>query len=209
MPYFKLRGCQVSQGNLKLGRDTLIINMGSAKDCPSKRLGFCKLGLQCYAHKAEVLYKNVEPYRNRQAAYWVTRNAGAIASDLIDIINKLNKKSRVIKYIRFNESGDFYHQKDVQKLDKLASYVFAATGVIFYGYTARKDLDFTGLCFHVKGSSNDAGNNGRTIARHPDKLDGQSAYIEAGTQFARCPGDCRTCNLCKVRNGINIVFPLH
>ena len=207
MPYFKKEGCEVSQGNLKLGKDTLIFNMGSAAECPSKKLGLCKLGLKCYAHKAEVVYPGCLPYRVRQAEYWKVTPAKRIASALISIIKG---RKAGIKFIRFNEAGDFYKQADITKLARVAEMVKAETGVVTYGYTARKDLNFGKVTsFLVKGSSNNSGNNGRTIARHADKLNGQKDYTEDGVYYVRCPGDCRTCSLCKVKNNVNIVFPLH
>ena len=214
MPYFKSNGCEVSQGNSKIGTDTIIFNMGSATHCPSRAKGLCKLGRRCYALKAEILYDNTLPYRDRQADYWLNNPAKRIASALSTIILKLNKKARVIKYIRFNESGDFWSQKDVSKLDKVAGYVRAETGVIVYGYTARKDLNFSKVVsFLVKGSSNNAGNNGRTIARHRqavvNNLEKHGVYFEDDKLFAVCPGDCRACAICKVKNNVNVVFPIH
>jgi len=217
MPYFKSNGCEVSQGNSKIGTDTLILNMGSATRCPSKAKGLCKLGRRCYALKAEIMYDNTLPYRDRQADYWLNTSAKKIASALSTIILKLNKKSRVIDYIRFNESGDFWSQADVSKLDKVAGYVRAETGVVVYGYTARKDLNFSKVTsFLVKGSSNGAGNNGETIARHPQIVHDNSAFLrdrnyynEAGKMYAVCPGNCRICIICKIKNDTNVVFPIH
>ncbi|MCK5666811.1 MAG: hypothetical protein KAI17_25150 [Thiotrichaceae bacterium] len=218
--YFKSNGCEVSQGNSKIGTDTIIINMGSAAACPSAKKGLCKLGLRCYALKAEKIYPSVAPYRDRQASYWLNTSAKKIAASLITIINKRNKNSRVINYLRFNESGDFYSQADITKLARVAAMISASTGVIVYGYTARKDLDFSKIrSFLVKGSSNGAGNNGMTVARLRGKIakqkeeTGKADYHEiiGGTvkRFVVCPGDCRPCQVCKIKNGVNVVFPIH
>ena len=199
------------KGNLKLGTDTLIFNMGTAGDCPSLKNGLCKLGKKCYALKAEKLYGDcVVNYRKRQENYWKNTPAAQICSEAEIVISRMRKKPA---YFRFNESGDFYDQYDVEKLDIIAGYLKKKFGIETYGYTARKDLDFSAVQnFMVKGSSNDAGNNGKTIARHGQKIANQSnkpVYIEAGTVYAVCPGDCRDCKLCKVNNQVNIVFPLH
>jgi len=203
------------KGNSKLGKDTLIFNIGSAGDCPSLKRGFCKLGKNCYAYKAEYRWKPVKPYRDRQAAYWKSTDIGQICMEAENHINRMRKRPA---YFRFNESGDFYGQVDVQKMDVLAGHLKEKFGIKTYGYTARKDLDFSGVKhMMVKGSSNDAGNNGTTIVRHGQKIHKQGNkpswyhlfYKENGKIFAVCPGDCWDCKLCKVQNGLNIVFPLH
>ena len=56
---------KIKYGNLKLGDDTIIFNMGPALTCPSKRLNLCPIynesllvKAKCYAEKAEILYKD-------------------------------------------------------------------------------------------------------------------------------------------------------
>ena len=129
----------MSLGNSKLGTDTLIFNMCSALDCPSRKLGLCQLKnpSHCYARKAEYLYPQVLPYRNRQAKLW----QGSILP-IIDNIRKAIKKYPYIRFFRFNESGDFGNQNEVEKLKCLA---MSFPAIKFYGYTARKDLSFKSL----------------------------------------------------------------
>jgi hypothetical protein len=213
MPYFKKNGLEVSQGNSKIGADTLIFNMGSANSCPSKARGFCKLGAKCYARKPESIYPDCLPYRDRQEIYWLNHSAKEIANALSDIILKRNLKKRVISYVRFNESGDFWSQECVNKLARVAAYVRAETGVFIYGYTARKDLNFGDIVsFSVKGSGHTAGNNGEAIAR-PKKdladLAHKGTYEEKGKKYTVCLADCSACNYCKKQDGRNIVFPIH
>lgn len=47
-----------SYGNRKLPKETLIVNITSAQNCPSDKLGFCKHSKICYAKKCERIYKN-------------------------------------------------------------------------------------------------------------------------------------------------------
>ena len=68
----------IKKGNHKIGKDTLIFNMGPAKTCPSKALGLCQLQdtNKCYAHRAEVQYsKTVLYYRIRQMNLWLAWSA--------------------------------------------------------------------------------------------------------------------------------------
>ena len=66
-----INGFYYTIGNKKIGNDTLIFNMGSATDCPSKKLGLCRHCDKCYALKAERQYPQVRPFRDRQADYWL------------------------------------------------------------------------------------------------------------------------------------------
>ena len=47
-----------SYGNSKLPAETLIVNLTSAQNCPSEKLGFCKCANVCYAKKCERIYKS-------------------------------------------------------------------------------------------------------------------------------------------------------
>ncbi len=95
----------ISNGNKKIGNDTLIFNMNSATDCPSKRLGLCDIeGGKCYAMKAEKQYPAVLPYRRKQQRYWEEYAADEIANELAALIKR---KRSPIKYIRFLGSRRF------------------------------------------------------------------------------------------------------
>ena len=209
MSYYEHNGLKVSKGNLKIGKDTLIFNMGSATDCPSLKLGYCKLGKKCYAYKAENMYPQVKPYRDKQARYWKACFSNDFIVDFGNILKKYPKALKDIKYLRLNESGDFYSQACIDKLSTISSYLKVLFNITTYTYTARKDLDFSKAHFLVKGSSNNAGNNGKCIARPAAKLiSGSNIYYERGKQYELCVGDCRECYLCKRKNNVDIVFKI-
>jgi len=102
-------------GNSKLPTNTAIFNLGTALDCPSKKLGMCKHHKICYARKAGKMYSSVLPYRKRQAGFWQSVSAGAFVKDFSIIIGK---KRKPVEYLRFNESGDLYDQKSLDKMEK-------------------------------------------------------------------------------------------
>ena len=178
---------EISIGNKKLGRDTAIINFTSATDCPSKRLGLCRHCDICYAMKAERQYPAVLPYRRRQALQWQRESLGSIKAGIV--------KHSKVKYIRFSEAGDFKDQNDVNKLAALARIMPDYT---FYGYTARQDLSFKNVPDNVviQGSGFRVHNTFNVIFKPvPSSI--------------TCPGNCRDCNLCKVRKNININVLAH
>lgn len=182
--------------------------MGTAQNCPSKQLGFCKVGERCYARKAEKLYKNVLPYRLRQYNYWTTNGASTIAASFDQILRRIRVK---IRYLRFNEAGDFHAQTCVRKLSLLAEFLKREHNITTYGYTARQDLNFENVHFLVKGSSHESGNNGKTIVLKKDKITDHLSTLTTRERktWKVCPMSCKECDICKVDSKINIIFPLH
>ena len=191
-------------GNKKIGNDTLIINMGRASNCPSWEMGLCRLkelGVKCYALKPEIQYPDVVPsFRDAQFAFWRNSSAQDIANELIASIGRRRLET---KYMRFNESGDFWSQEDVDKLDIVARKLKEVHGVVTYGYTARKDLKFKkNRSFIVRGSGWKIRNaNGET------KVILRGKKIPKG--FKECPGSCVSCMFCKTDKKINVAFRQH
>ena len=184
---------RVSQGNKKVGKDTLILNMCSSTACPSKQAGLCNHPNKCYAMKAERCYPTVLPYRQAQENTWRTYEYRAIADDLVDII----KSKKGIKYLRFSEAGDFSEQYDVDKMYNIARIVKLDTGVHTYGYTARKDLEFRGEDYMtVNGSGFMLDNNFKAV----DKYTGKGEV---------CKMNCRVCDYCKRAGGELIEVKYH
>lgn len=212
--YYCHNSLELSNGNAKVGPDTLIFNMTSATDCPSAKLGLCQLQdcAKCYALKAERLYTGCLPYRRRQAAYWADTHWNVIAKDFIGVLKRFPSLSRV-KYIRFSECGDFRNQNDVYKLNTLAYTVnmHIRKPLIWYGYTARRDLDFSSSRhLLVKGSGHDNGNNGKVIVRKltPAQKKRKTLTLD-GVKHLVCPGKCYGCKICKTRITTPLVIALH
>lgn len=191
----------VKFGNHKIGKDTLIFNMCTSKECPSRKKGLCipvKKGIKCYAEKAEDQYPGTVPaYRLRQKEYWNSTPWNTIVKDIRAVIKRRRNKTR---YFRFNEAGDFTSQRAINKLSKVAEGI-RDLDVITYGNSARADLDFSNAKFLVKGSGHDKGNNGRSeVIRKDEPM--PRGYVE-------CPADCSKCNICKTDSKINIAFRKH
>lgn len=184
----------VSYGNSKLPKSTLIFNLGSATNCPSKKLGLCKVCKACYAMKAERQYPSVLPYRERQAELWKRTDAVDFAYSIV----KINEKKRTkIKHVRFNEAGDFSSQADVDKMSAIAR-ILKKYGIRCYVYTARKDLDFSKRNDNliVNGSGFMVDNAFVAVKEHSDTS-------------LKCIGDCKKCSLCSIPNGFVIEAKIH
>lgn len=189
-------------GNHKLSDDTAIFNMGTAIDCPSRALGLCRTinqGVKCYAEKAEIQYKDpVINARRSQEAEWKSKSGPEL---LEQIARRISARRKETRYLRYNESGDFYEQSDIDKLSFISEGL-KEQGITTYGYTARSDLDFRRARFLCKGSGFSKENlNGSTIVILKDQPVPEG-YIE-------CPGSCKRCNLCKIAVPHNVAFRKH
>lgn len=187
-----------SYGNSKLPKTTAIFNMGPAKTCPSLKLGLCQAMKDgrcvCYNFPAERLYPQVLPYRQRQAKFWIkcVKNWDVewFISELIS-----GRKPSNIKYLRLNESGDFYGQQDVTFAECVAMTLWDRYKIITYGYTARKDLRFDACdhtFFRILGSGFwKSGLYGKFVMfKKKESLNNLGPYDKV------CPGDCKKCSRC-------------
>lgn len=174
-----------SYGNKKLPETTGIFNFTSYKECPSRLLGLCAISMMCYTRKAERLYPQCLPFRTRQKGYWKDVSAENFVADFLACNRIVEQRSgKKVDTLRFSEAGDFPSQEDVNKFTKVAS-ALKKRGVRVYGYTARRDLDFSKLMkvAVVQGSGFMLSNN-FTLVEEPSG------------KHAVCAGDCRICQMC-------------
>lgn len=187
-------GSLLTDGNKKLPNTTAIFNLSSAHHCPSMKLGLCKAALQgasCYALRAETAMRPfVEPYRNRQQAFWYKVTAKEFVSQFI-LINA----TKAIPYtaIRFNEAGDFHNQGCVNKAEEIAM-MLRRFGIRCYCYTSRSDLDFS-KCRHLIVSGSGFVKEGIT---NEFKIIGAKDKVPKG--YGECKGNCRVCRRCLIKN---------
>ena len=180
----KVYGFMVRWGNKKIGKDTFIFNITPATFCRSLELGFCQLPNpnECFAKIAEQMFPQTLPFRARQTLLWDKLKPIQIFGDLMSLA--FNRK---ISYLRFSESGDFRHQNDVDKTSLLGELL--CNSLRMYGYTARRDLDFSGVDDNVVINGSGFMVHNAFIA--VDKIPKNAKYV--------CCGDCSKCNYCKER----------
>ncbi|MCX6224696.1 MAG: hypothetical protein NTV01_08100 [Bacteroidia bacterium] len=162
-----------SFGNLKQDGGTAIFNFCSSANCPSEKLGLCKLPSKCYAKKAERIFPGVTKHRNHQAAFWQMCTPELFIYELRKF--QFNK-------LRLSESGDFISQADISKSSRIAELL----DVPVWTYTARRDLDFSNLPtnFTVTGSGFMLDNLFNVV---PDPT---------GLPGVICKANCRICSFC-------------
>lgn len=138
-----------SIGNAKLSPDTLIINFTSALGCPS--LNDCPITQKaCYAVAGENRLKDVRRKNLLIQNLVLNARANKMIDGLFDIaelyiIEAKEHTKTPIKYIRYNEAGDFIDQALLVKAAEFSQKVRDKYGVISMAYTANKRLDPSAL----------------------------------------------------------------
>lgn len=121
-----------------LGEDTLILNMNHALNCYCSKKGHCNLCDKCYAKKSSNTYINSCLYNIAAEINFIKLPVDKIISDIESVI--LNAKTP-IKFIRFNEAGDFISYKHFKKANKIATYFKNKYNIISYAYTHNIELE--------------------------------------------------------------------
>lgn len=206
-------------GNLKIGKDTLIFNMGSATECASGAKGLCELFLtrDCYALKAEIQYPATLPARQRQESFWKSADVIDIAEAIQHAFN--GRRQTALKYVRVNEAGDMHAKECFSKLKQLATLL---PEIKFYTYTHRSDLVTTSenipsnlvintSNFEVSGLNQFAVEPTVTVTSIKRQATEAREKIRAihGPDALTCLGDCSACSLCKIQHGKTIWVPFH
>lgn len=186
-----------ARGNNKLPQSTYIVNLGCSSLCPGRALGTCSNCNICYAMKAENQYKeSTLLYRLLQTLRWRDLKAKTIADGLLKTSE--NAKVHKMKYLRLNEAGDVFEQKDIKKMSKIAD-LLAKEDIGTYTYTSRYDLDWSKSSKNliVNGSGFMVDNQFQTCKKHDN------------TMMYKCHGDCDVCDNCKSAKGIIIYVEEH
>lgn len=128
----------VKIGNEKIGNDTIIINTNHALNCYCSKKGYCNMKKDCYAKKSSNIYVNSCLYNLAAEINFKKLSAKKIISDIEEVINSADSD---IKFIRFNEAGDFINYDLFKKANKIATYFMKKYDIISYTYTHNKELE--------------------------------------------------------------------
>lgn len=216
-------GQMFSRGNAKLSADILVVNITSALNCPSAKLGLChihkkweadrKKGIpnkhRCYAQKDEHQYSNVIQRNLRNEIIFSLLENDEEFIKLLD--HHIENSSFKTNYIRFNESGDFPDQEAVNRCERISEYMYKTHGISCSAYTCRYDLDFTGCKYMVINASNKQTNGcDRFYLAVPDEIwnslpdvGDEVGYDDKGNPFYKCICNCKQCHFCYKTRGEN------
>lgn len=139
-------------GNSKISKNTAIFNMNSATDCPNLGTENCQVPKEsCYAYKAEQGYGTHSlAYRRRQEFLWDSLDPETFAKAFLQIVSR---KRKPVKAIRFSESGDFRHESDIIRVNRIAELLSDA-GILVYSYSASNYLDWSHATDFTVNASN-------------------------------------------------------
>lgn len=204
-----VRGSVFSYGNKKLPRNTMIFNLTTAMNCPSK---LCKFFDTCYAKAGD--NKNINPalsgLRNQFMLKHIT------IKEFLKLIEMYIEYAPMrIKRIRVSESGDFSTQQQVDVAKKLAAHLKKKYNIDTVVYTAQP-FDFSGNELIVNASNDKVIGADRYFYARDLKTftemgidmteDLKIKYMEDGQPYYMCPCECRKCNFCyrtRQENGEN------
>lgn len=196
-------------GNLKIGDDTVIINVNHALNCFSSKNGYCENCNCCYAKKSSTNYKNSCLYG---LASEINFNRLSV-NQIIKAIEKTIKEAKNIKFIRFNEAGDFKSFNQFLKANEVAKYFFEAYDIVTYTYTHNKELlkhkEAIKNSYIVMNWSIKAGEGFKSAitCNNPSDL---PKYLSEPDKYIICKGKCHNCSYCKDKDDLRtVVFINH
>jgi hypothetical protein len=194
----------VRKGSTLQKQRVMILNQGSAHECPSRKLGLCQLPdhKKCYAYQQEKRYSASLPFKNCQKRQWERLTAREFVKR-ISVIQV--GKNRKFTHMRFAESSDFRGAWDVVKLYHIAEGLRSHCKMETFVYTARSDI-FSGVlvkALSVKFPSLVV--NGSGFMVHNEYRVVSADYKPKHKKEVWCKGKCHICRLCKVRGGFTIL----
>lgn len=126
--------------NTKVAASVGIFNLSSAHDCVNRGTERCQVGPnECYAVRDERSYDWAWQYFRRQEYLWDCLDADTFAEAVKAIVERKHSAPRAFK---FNQSGDFRHQGDVVKVDRIAEQL-AEIDLPVFTYSASSHLDWS------------------------------------------------------------------
>lgn len=199
-------------GNTKIGNDTLIINVNHAFNCFSDKSGYCENCNCCYAKKAPNTYPNSFLYAFASEIGFNKLSIEAIIKS-IEKAHKDDLRQNNIKFLRFNEAGDFKSFDLFLKANEVAKYFFNKYHIISYTYTHNKELlpykeaiknSYIVVNWSIKAG---AGFKSAITCNNPSKL---AEYLSDSENYVICKGKCHNCSYCKDKDDLRtVVFVNH
>lgn len=193
-------------GNKKIGEDTVIINVNSVLNCYCGKNGLCDQFSTCYA-------QGVADLRSLSD---LTGLASAIMFDELtvdEIIEQVEKTileaDEEIRFIRWNELGEFDSIETFMKANEVAKYFFEKYGIISYTYTHNYEIppELMIDSYIV------------TTFSYPVDMDAKKSIVVDGAEildyiddenYIICTGSCEGCSYCKDKNDLRtVVFINH
>lgn len=190
----------VKIGNEKIGDDTIIINTNHALNCYCSKKGYCSMKKDCYAKKSSNTYINSCLYNLAAEVNFKKLSVEKIIADIEAIIKTADTD---IKFIRFNEAGDFISYDMFKKADKIAAYFKNNYDIISYTYTHNieledyiKDIDNSNIVLNYSYDVKTSLDVKKCIVINKSDI---YNYLN-DNNYVICGGVCSNCSYCKNKN---------
>lgn len=196
----------VKIGNEKIGEDTIIINTNHALNCYCSKKGYCNMKKDCYAKKSSNTYINSCLYNLAAEVNFKRLSVEKIITDIEAIIKTADTD---IKFIRFNEAGDFISYDMFKKANKIATYFKNKYNIVSYSYTHNielkdniKEIDNSNIVLNYSYDVKTSLAVKKCIVI--DKSDINNYLNDCN--YVICGGVCSNCSYCKNKNEKRIII---
>jgi hypothetical protein len=191
----------VSTGNMKM-KEVLIFNLPAMVTCPN-RTAMCEN--RCYAKKAERLYPQTLPARQRNLNESMTEN---FVADMIEKIEYMNSRRKQYKLFRIHESGDFYNEAYFKQWLTIIKYF---PNIQFLAFTkstfVKKYVDELPSNFNLYYSIWEDSKKENIVYELPLAIAGNCSKLYNKEVF-ECKGKCNECYHCFTKRK-DVHFAIH
>lgn len=195
--YVNNRVMPVKIGSEKIGDDTIIINTNHAINCYCSKNGYCSMKKDCYAKKSSNTYINSCLYNLAAEINFKRLSVEKIITDIELVIKTADTD---IKFIRFNEAGDFISYDMFKKANKIATYFKNKYDIVSYSYTHNielkdniKDIDNSNIVLNYSYDVKTSLDVKKCIVINKSDI---YNYIN-DNNYVICSGSCSNCSYCK------------
>lgn len=198
--YINNKVMPVKIGNEKIGDDTIIINTNHALNCYCSKKGYCSIKKDCYAKKSSNIYINSCLYNLAAEVNFKKLSVEKIITDIEAVIKTADAD---IKFIRFNEAGDFINYESFKKANKIATYFKNKYDIVSYTFThnielewAIKDIYNSNIVLNYSYDVKTSLDVKKCIVINKSDIHN---YID-NKNYVICGGICSNCSYCKNKN---------
>lgn len=195
--YVNNRVMPVKIANEKIGDDTIIINTNHAINCYCSKNNYCSMKKDCYAKKSSNTYINSCLYNLAAEINFKRLSVEKIITDIELVIKTADTD---IKFIRFNEVGDFISYDMFKKANKIATYFKNKYDIVSYSYTHNieledniKDIDNSNIVLNYSYDVKTSLDVKKCIVINKSDI---YNYIN-DNNYVICGGICSNCSYCK------------
>lgn len=195
--YINNKVMPVKIGNEKIGDDTIIINTNHALNCYCSKKGYCNMNEDCYAKKSSNTFVNSCLYNLAAEINFKNLSVEKIITDIELVIKTADTD---IKFIRFNEAGDFISYDMFKKANKIATYFKNKYDIVSYSYTHNielkdniKDIDNSNIVLNYSYDVKTSLDVKKCIVINKSDI---YNYIN-DNNYVVCGGVCSNCSYCK------------